>query len=114
MKKKTISAPFEVLICIVERGLSNKVNEILEVHDAMFHITTLGEGTAKSEAADIFGFGIVEREIIWALVDPLMSTKILNTLNEVLDLEKPRKGIAMTIPANAASNLMLDVLGVNY
>ncbi|MBQ4558279.1 MAG: hypothetical protein IJA61_02745 [Clostridia bacterium] len=114
MRKKSISAPFEVLVCIVERGVGDKVNEILNVHDCPFHITTLGEGTAASETADIFGFGIVEREVIWALVDPIMSTKILKTLNDVLELEKPRKGIALTIPANAASNLMLDVLGINY
>ena len=114
MKKKTISAPFELMITIVERGNSNKVVEILKTHDCTFNLVTLGEGTAQSEAADIFGFGIVEREVILSLVNPLMTDKILKTLNEVLELSKPRKGIAMTIPSNAASNLMLDILGINY
>lgn len=114
MKRKPISAPFEMLITIVERGNADKVREILQAHDCTFSLTTLGQGTAQSEAADIFGFGIVDREIIWALVSPIMSQKILNTLNTVLDLEQPRHGIAMTLPINAASNLMLDVLGINY
>ena len=114
MKKKSMSAPFELLVTIVERGKSEKVCEILTVHDCSFNLTTLGEGTAKSQAEDIFGFGIVEREIIWSLVNPLISDKILDTLNNVLELEKPQRGIAMTIPCNAASNLMLDILGINY
>ena len=114
MKKNKIQAPFEIIIAIVERGKSNKVIEILKAHDSNFNLVTLGEGTAKSQAADIFGFGIVEREIVWSLINPLMSDKVLRALNEVLELNKPARGIAMTIPASAASNLMLDVLGINY
>ncbi len=114
MKKKTISSPFEILVTIVERGKSEKVCEILSVHDCQHKLITLGEGTAKSVASDIFGFGIVEREIIWALINPLMSDKILKTLDDILELTKPQRGIALTIPCNAASNLMLDILGINY
>ena len=114
MKKKTISAPFELMITIVERGKSEKVIDILKTHDCSFNLITIGEGTAKSEVSDIFGFGIVDRDVVWSLVDPLMSNKILKTLTEVLELNKPAKGIAMTIPSNAASNLMLDILGINY
>ena len=114
MKKKTISAPFELMITIVERGKSTKVIDILKTHDCSYNLVTLGEGTARSTMSDIFGFGIVEREVIWSLVDPLMSDKILKTMNDVLELSEPAKGIAMTIPANSASNLMLDILGINY
>ena len=114
MKKKKISAPFELMITSIERGKSEKVIDILKAHDCSYNLITLGEGTAKSTAGDIFGFGIVEREVVWSLVNPLMSEKILRTLNDVLELTKPAKGIAMTIPANAASNLMLDILGANY
>lgn len=114
MKKKTISAPFELMITIVERGKSEKVIDILKTHDCSYNLITLGEGTARSTVSDIFGFGIVEREVIWSLVDPIMSDRILKTMNDVLELSKPAKGIAMTIPTNAASNLMLDILGINY
>ena len=114
MKKKTISAPFELMITIVERGKSAKVIDILKTHDCSYNLVTLGEGTARSTMSDIFGFGIVEREVIWSLVDPLMSDKILKTMNNVLELSEPAKGIAMTIPTNSASNLMLDILGINY
>ena len=114
MRKKTISAPFELMITIIERGKSEKVIDILKAHDCNYNLITLGEGTAKSQAGDIFGFGIVEREIIWSLVNPLMSSRILETLNNVLELTKPARGIAMTIPTNSASNLMLDILGINY
>ena len=114
MKKKKISAPFEMMVIIVERGKADKALEILQAHDCTFTLTTLGQGTAQSETADIFGFGIVDREVIWALASPIMSTKILDTLNNVLELEQPRHGIAMTIPVNSASNLMLDIMGINY
>ncbi len=114
MRKKTISAPFELLITIVQRGKSEKVREILKMHDCPDNLVTLGEGTAKSEAADIFGFGIVDRDIIWSLINPIMSDKILQSINDALDLDKPGRGITLTIPANAASNLMLDILGINY
>ncbi len=114
MKKKHITAPFELLVAIVERGKSEKVSEILKVHDCIFTLTTLGQGTARSEAADIFGFGIVDRDVVWALVNPLMSQRILDTLNNVLELNQPQRGIAMCIPINSASNLMLDTLGINY
>ena len=114
MKKKSIPAPLELMVTIVERGVSPKVCEILKVHDCPFSLITLGEGTAQSQTADIFGFGIVDRDIIWSFVNPLMSDKILNTFENVLELSKPRKGIAMTIPLQSASNLLLDFLGINY
>ncbi|MBE5735138.1 MAG: hypothetical protein E7361_01670 [Clostridiales bacterium] len=114
MKNKHINAPFEMLIAIVERGKSNKVSEILTAHDCNYTLTTIGEGTAQSEVSDIFGFGIVERDVVWALVNPIMSQKILDALDKTLELKQPSRGIAMCIPINAATNLMLDSLGINY
>lgn len=114
MRKKTIPAPFELMITIVERGVSAKVSEILRRHDCQFSLITLGEGTARSQVSDIFGFGIVNRDVVWSFVDPLMAGKILKAFDEELELSKPAKGIAMTIPVQAGSNLLLDVLGINY
>ena len=114
MKNTKIESPISLLISIVDRDLTQEIEKYLNEKNLIGGLAFMGKGTAESEIADIFGFGIVEREIVWSLINPLMSDKVLKTLNEVLELNKPARGIAMTIPASAASNLMLDVLGINY
>ncbi len=114
MKKKSITAPFELMIAIVERGNAKRVYDILEQNDAVFSLVTLGEGTAKSATADIFGFGVVDREIVWSLIEPIKSDRIIGSINAALQLEEPGKGIVMTIPSSSASSIMLDFLGINY
>ena len=114
-KKPQISSPFEIMICVVDRGKGDKVMEILRMNGCSMHLTTMGTGTAaKSNTGDFFGFGIIEREVVFALVNKNKIDDVTKILTDILNLEKPHTGILATLPISSATSTLLDMLGINY
>lgn len=114
MKVSKIKAPVEIIIVIADREKSEHASAILEAHAGAHNLIFRGKGTAQSDIANIFGFGIIEREIVIGFIDVDYSEKALITLNEELKLYEPHNGIAMTVPISSIGNNVLDMLGIKY
>ena len=116
MKNKTMKqSPLEILICIVDKKMGEEATTILENNGYHTYLKTIGTGTtAKSKTGDFFGFGIIEREVIIALLDKDSINRITPILTESLNLEKPHTGILITIPLSSATSEVLDAFGINY
>ena len=113
-KKQSNPSPIELLLVIVDRGKSDLVNRILSAYNTNKSVVSFAEGTAISKKVDFFGFGVIEREAVWAFVKVEDSEQILKMLTVELHLEKNHTGIAMTIPIKSASSNLLDLLGISY
>ena len=114
-KKPQIQSPLEIVICIVDRGKGDKVMEILKMNGCMMQLITMGTGTAaKSNAGDFFGFGIIEREVVFALMNRNRIDETVKILTDILNLDKPHTGILTTLPISSATSTLLDMLGINY
>ena len=117
IKKQTTKgnpAPIELLVVIVDRGKTDLVNQILSAYNVNSGVTTFAEGTAISKKVDFFGFGVIEREVVWAFVKVEDVDDILKQLTDELHLEKHHTGIAMTLPVKSASSNLLDLLSISY
>ncbi len=116
MKNKTMKqSPLEILICIVDKKMSDEASTILENNGYYSYLKTHGTGTtAKSKAGDFFGFGIIERDVIIALLDRDSIDRITPILTSELKLDKPHTGILLTIPLSSATSEVLDAFGIKY
>ena len=107
--KKSIKAPFEILVVIIKRGLAEKASEFLKRHSSNFHLISMAEGTAESEIMEFFGFGMSEREVLFGLIDATESKHTLDMLGAKFDFETPTNGIALTLPLTSATNVMMEM-----
>lgn len=106
--KKTIKAPFEILMVIIKRGMAEAASEFLKKHSSNFHLISMAEGTAESEIMEFFGFGMSEREVLFGLIDSSQSERVLDMLGAKFNFETPANGIALTLPLTTATNIMLE------
>ena len=107
--KKSIKAPFEIVMVIIKRGLAEEASEFLKKHSSNFHLISMAEGTAESEVMEFFGFGMSEREVLFGLIDCTESKRTLDMLGAKFNFETPANGIALTLPITSATNIMLEM-----
>ena len=72
----------------------------------------MGKGTAESDIADMFGFGLSDKAILALLVPQSSQEKILKDLSDFLGIEKDSYGLAMLLETSSASSVVLDMMGI--
>ena len=114
--KKTSLAPpiLETLILIINKEKSDYACEILKSLRSEVNVISRGKGTANSKMASLFGLGSLEKDIIISIIKLKDSEKILQTLNEKLQLEQKHFGIAFTIPIKSATSELLEEVGYYF
>ncbi len=112
MKKFKIKPPFEIMIVIVNRGEGENVIDLLENNHINNIVRFQGKGTAESEMADIFGFGVVERDIIACLIDEERSKALVELVYTDLHLNVEHSGLVFTIEPSSATLDLLTTLNI--
>ncbi len=110
MAKKKIKPPFEILVSIVDRGDGNKVSELLEENHLQNIVVLQGTGTAESEVAELFGFGVVERDIVVCIVDQERSKVMVELLYTDLNMGIEHSGCVFTISPSSATLELINLL----
>jgi len=114
--KASIKVPpiIETLFVIIDKEKGDFVCQILNKLKIELKVISRGKGTASSSMASLFGLGSLEKEIIIAVIKLKDSEKILKILNEKLQLEEKRYGIAFTIPIKSATSDLLEEIGYYF
>lgn len=103
--------PIKLVVCIVERGGADTITQICFRYNIAFHMMLRGTGTADSELMDLLGLGENEKDVMILSVKQSESDALLGELSDEMELDKPGKGIAFTIPlASVATARALRVL----
>lgn len=110
MKKQKVKSPFEIMVAIVDRGDGDKVSELLEQNHIQQTVTLQGTGTADSEVAELFGFGVVERDIVVCLVDQGRSKAMVELLYTDLNMGIEHSGCVFTISPSSATLDLINLL----
>lgn len=111
--KEKIRSPIELLIVVVNRHKGESVIEILNEKKVSIHVNCMGQGTSESGIADLFGFGIIERDVVLSLVPSEKKESILEELNQKFNFDQPHNGLAFTVPINSVEKKLLDFIKVN-
>jgi hypothetical protein len=111
MKNKTKLQPNPfLLLVIVNRHEGHNVVNILNKNKIESHINCIGHGTSESGIAELFGFGIIERDMVLSIIPNELNEKILDDLNNVFNFDEPHKGLALTIPVNKIEKKLLNLI----
>ena len=112
MKNTKIKAPISLLLAICDKGQGADVEEYLNAHHLDAGLLMMGKGTAATDIADVFGFGMSDRDIVICLVPKDTETTILDDVTDILGIERDEYGLAMLLDLNSASSTMLELCGV--
>jgi nitrogen regulatory protein PII len=100
----------KLLIVIVDRNETGRVAEVLRSERVRFHFIVLAEGTAGSEIMALLGLDSIDKSMISCLEPDYKMPALLKKVSTSLQLQKPGKGIAFTMPISGISNSLLAML----
>ena len=73
----------------------------------------MGKGTAESEIADLFGFGMNNRDIVAVMVPVEKTDKVVKRINDITGIERDTYGHTIVMPLSSASSNLLELARVN-
>jgi hypothetical protein len=112
MKKVNRPSPISLILSINDDGMGEVVEKYLNSKNLNGGIVFNGKGTAESEIADIFGFGLSDKDIIAVFVPKNKCPEIIKELNDITGVEKDRYGLNMVLDINSASSNLIEFLGI--
>ena len=112
MKKNTIESPVTLLLSFVDRGKADDVERYLSEHKLNGGLVFMGKGTAESDIADIFGFGMNDRDVIACIIPVAKKDKIIADINEITGVETDTYGLNMLLKIQSMATNLLDFLNI--
>lgn len=107
-----IKAPIEMVLAICDKGLGEELEKYIQSQGLKAGIVMSGKGTAESMVADLFGFGLDEKDILVVLVPVEKTEKIVGGINAITGIEDDRYGLTMVLPLSSADSNIIDLAGV--
>lgn len=107
-----VNSPIEILFVIIGHKNLEKVYEIFENNGIEYKTVMPGKGTAESKLGDLFGFGIIDRDVITTVVKTEQRSKILQELDAKLKLSEPHNGVAFSMSIDAVTSDVLQMLNI--
>lgn len=108
MRTKKIKAPICLMLVFCDDDKGEKVEKYLDQNNLKSGVVFSGEGTSDNDVADMFGFGMSERDVIACIIPTQVSEKVLDDVKDVIGIDQGRAGMAMLIPLTSATSTMLD------
>ena len=112
MKSTKQKSPICLLLSIVDDGVADKVEEYLNDHQLNSGLVFSGKGTAESDIADIFGFGMSDKDIVACIIPTASKDKIVADINEITGIEKDQYGLNMILKISSVSSNLLELMGI--
>jgi len=112
MKKNTVKTPINLLISIIDDDIALEVEKYLSDHKLNSGILFNGKGTAESDIADIFGFGMRDKSIVACIIPVSQKEKILSDINDITGVETDNYGLNMVIKLQSATSNLLEFMNI--
>ncbi len=89
---------YSVAVAILKKDKGSKALKLLKDIGVTGGTIVYASGTANSEVLKFLEYTSIKKEILFSVINSQDESKVLETLNNKLDLEKANNGIAFTIP----------------
>ena len=113
MKKQKASDGVSILIAVCDNEKVGVLEEFLTKKKLKNGLIFMGKGTAESQIADIFGFGLSDKLITALLIPRSTQEKVQKSLTDALGIEKDSYGLTMLLETSSASSVILDMMGID-
>lgn len=111
-KQPKMESPISLLVCIMDRVCLDDVEKYLSDNHLKGGLAFMGKGTGESDIADIFGFGMDDKDIIACFIPNSHKDKIVRDINNITGVEKDNYGLNMVLKVQSASSNLLELLGI--
>ena len=105
-QKQHNDCKIQVLMTVVDYGLSHTITELYQSLNFPINMLTHGHGAANSEIYEILGFGESKKIVIISVVTQSMVGDIWKIFQSEMNFNKPGTGISFTIPINSISSIL--------
>jgi hypothetical protein len=105
--KKQNAPKLKLTFFIVDWHCANIVSDVCAEENVRFHFTSLGKGTASSEALDLLGIGASEKAVITCLEQEVGIPLLMKEVRKKLKNYGPGAGIAFSVPLSAINDPIL-------
>lgn len=93
--------PLKLIVCIINRGMAERVTELCLAQKIAMHLTLRGNGTADSKILDYLSLGDTEKDVVLVCVRASVAEGFFKELTAALRLDEPGRGIAFRIPLSS-------------
>ena len=114
MRKIRYAEKFSVLVAICDNEQTEELDQYLTRKRLKNGLMFIGKGTAESDIADMFGFGLSDKVISAILVPESKQEKIAKDMADFLGIEKDKYGLVMLLDTSSASTVVMDMLNIQY
>lgn len=111
MKEANKKSPICLLLAFCDKGKGEDIEEYLNKHHLKGGLILIGKGTAESDVADIFGFGMCDKDIIACIIPSEKQEEILSDVTKITGVEEDSYGLTMLIDISSASSTLLEYVG---
>lgn len=101
---KPVVEPIKLVFFVVNRGEGRAIDEICTEDGIYGHLLLRGRGTVDNKTASLLGLDERERDIVLVTVASSKRDAIIAKVTERLRLDKPGRGIAMSIPFSSIAS----------
>lgn len=105
-----IKKHFRLLFLIVPPKLAAKAESVFQAHNAPERYSVFAKGTASGAIIDMLGLGSIDKTVTIAPLGAELSRKVMVSLQNELYLGAPGSGVAFSVPINAGSLGILQLL----
>ena len=109
MKTKNLDNPLSLVVLIVSQNKTQEVKKFFQEYKIFQFVSEYAQGTVIDNS-DLFGFGVMDREIYFALAKSALVEKILPKAFEVFEFDKVGNGMAMSLPIESSTINTLKLL----
>lgn len=95
----------KIIVVICERSQAKKINAAMSNCGVSLLNTVYGYGTARNEVLSMFGFGELEKAVVFGSVKESGAEKAFNILKTDFRFGNGGRGIAFTVPVTAAGGI---------
>ena len=113
MKTTKFPSPMKLLLSIVDDGTGEDIERYLNDKNLNGGLMFKGKGTAESDFADIFGFGLSDKDIIAVFIPNDKCAKVVEDINELTGVESHSYGLNLVLDIGSASSNLLDLIGIS-
>lgn len=107
-----IKSPLRLVVSFTDRDVAKDIEDYLASEHMSGGIVFRGKGTSESDIADIFGFGIDDKDIITSLIPTKKVDKIVANMREISGIERDNYGLIFVIDLQSASSNLLEFLDI--
>lgn len=113
MKTTKFPSPMKLLLSIVDDGMGDDIERYLNDKKLNGGLMFKGKGTAESDFADLFGFGLSDKDIIAVFIPNEHLDRAVKDINAITGVESNSYGLNLVLDIGSASSNLLDLIGIS-